>query len=238
VYVDWAALNFFARLFRRAVADPEVYTPEWHRRLFETGLGGMNRPRATFLWRADVSRPMWQGNVSDGLFTMVTVNGDAFGMPRLIRNARERMPATFRVYGSANEVGRCNWESAAWCLRAYALGMDGVTPWQSLGNAEALAKPDTNGLIVDAGGRGDAIASFRVHALRRGAQDAELLRLLQLKRGWSREQVGALVAQRIPLAAAARKREGEETAATPPAASLSARAFCELKEGVLQLLAR
>ena len=41
----------------------------------------------------------------------------------------------------------------------------------------------------------------RVHALRRGAQDTELLRLLQLKNGWSREHVGLLAAQRVPLTA-------------------------------------
>ena len=241
-YLDWAALNFFGRLWKQGVNDPQVYTLSWHEDYFEKGLAAMHRPRPTFLFRGDISRLMWQGSVSDGLMNIVYLGGAGLGMPRLVRNARLRMPAIMYAYGSCNASSRSNWESAAWCLRAYTNNSDGVLPWQSLGGADALTRGDPpsggNALIIDTGGRfGHAIASFRVHALRRGAQDCELLRLLQLKNGWSREHVGVLVSQKLPLTARYRQRFEDEAAAVT-FGTLTGQGFCELKEGVLQLLSR
>jgi hypothetical protein len=66
--------------------------------------------------------------------------------------------------------------------------------------------------------------------LRRGAQDAELLRLLQLKNGWSREHCGLLVAQKVPLTSYFPQNPD------PIYGTLTSQGFCEMKEGVLQLL--
>ncbi|NQT93953.1 MAG: hypothetical protein HQ559_14425, partial [Lentisphaerae bacterium] len=234
-YLDWAALNFFAGMFKQAIDDPAVYTRAWLGEYVEKGLGGMKRDRPTFLFRADVSRPMWQGSVSDGLFSHMYVNSGAFGMPRMIRNSKLRMPALFCVYGSCNGVDRSNWESAAWCLSAYTHEMDGVLPWQSLGGPAAMKKAETTALIIDAGEYGHAVASFRLHALRRGAQDCELLRLLQLRNGWSRAHIGLLVSQKVPLTAGFAQSFTDEAAAVT-FGTLTSQGFCELKEGVLQLL--
>ena len=73
---------------------------------------------------------------------------------------------------------------------------------------------------IDAGSHGKAIASLRLHALRRGAQDAELLRLLELEKGWSRERIGLLVSQTLGL------KHGVASAAD----------FARLKRVVLRLL--
>jgi hypothetical protein len=240
-YLDWAALNFFGRLWKQGVDDPAVYTRAWHEAHFRKGLAGMNRPRPTFVFRGDISRLMWQGSTSDGLMNIVYLGGGGLGMPRMVRRARLRMPAIMYAYGSANGFGRNNWESAAWCLRAYTNYSDGVLPWQSLGGAAALTSGDPRGggnaLIIDTGGKfGHAVASFRVHALRRGAQDCELLRLLQLKRGWSRDHIGLLAAQRVPLTAKYRQAFADEAAAMT-FGRLTSQGFCEMKEGVLQLLA-
>jgi len=238
-YLDWAALNFFGRLYKQGINDPEVYTPGWHRRLYEQGLAAMGRSRPTFLFRGDISRPMWQGSVSDGIIDIMYVGGAYTRLPRLLRNAKERMPTILYAYGSCNPPSRSNWESAAWCLKTFALNGDGVLPWQSLGGPSALTRGDRRGggnaLIIDAGKFGHALASFRVHALRRGAQDCELLRLLQLKNGWSREHIGLLVAQKVPLTAQFRQQFTDEAAAIT-FGTLTARGFCEMKEGVLQLL--
>jgi len=238
-YLDWAALNFFGSLYKRGINDPAVYAPAFHKAYFEKGLTGMRRDRPTFLFRGDVSRPMWQGNVSDGIMTILYSGGVFTRMPRLLRATRERAPMILYAYGSCNAPSRSNWESAAWCLRTYTLNGDGVLPWQSLGGANSLTQGDRSGggnaLIIDAGKYGHAIASFRVHALRRGAQDCELLRLLQLKNGWSREHTGVLVSQKVPLTSTFKQKFTDEAAAVT-FGTLTSRGFCEMKEGVLQLL--
>ena len=237
-YLDWAALNFFARLFKEGVHDPAVYTRAWHERFDAQGLAGMNRERPTFLFRGDVSRPMWQGNVSDGLMNILYSGGVLTEVPRLLRFTKLRAPTILYAYGSCNPVGRSNWESAAWCLKTFTLNGDGVLPWQSLSGAGALTKPTPTALIVDTGHRhGHAVASFRVHALRRGAQDCELLRLLQHKMGWSREHLGVLVGQKVPLTSEFRQQFTDQAAAVT-FGTLTGQGFCEMKEGVLQLLTR
>ena len=50
------------------------------------------------------------------------------------------------TYGSANNSKRSNWESAAWCLKAYSNYADGVLPWQSLGGPAALTRGDKPGM--------------------------------------------------------------------------------------------
>jgi len=237
--LDWIALRYFGRIFVDAVGDPEIASRAWHENLFARGLSGMNRDRPTFLFRTDISRPVPQGSIHDGLASVMYVNSGQFNHPRLMRGHKMRMPAVLYAYGACNAVDRSNWESAAWCLKAYAHHGDGVLPWQSLGDQSALTKANTEALIVDASraGKGHALASLRVHALRRGAQDCELLRLLQLRNGWSREHVGMLVSQKVPLTSAFQQKFSDQAAAVT-FGSLTARGFCELKEGVLQLLAQ
>lgn len=234
-FLDWAAINFFARLVKKAIDDPEVYTRRWHEELAHRGLASLNRPRPTILFRADVSRPMWQGSVSDGLINAMYVNRVGFEMPELLRRAKLRMPATLNNYGSPNEVDESNWQAVAWCLKSFVNHFDGVLPWQSLGGEEAMRQPTTTALLIDGGRHGHVVASFRLHALRRGAQDCELLRLLQLRRGWSRSHVGLLVEQRLALKVDPGVTEESSALANAP---LRARDFLELKEGVLQLLAQ
>jgi len=229
-YLDWAALNFFGRLYKQAVNDPEAYTADFHARLYEQGLAAMDRGRPTFLFRGDISRPMWQGSVSDGIINIMYVGGIYPSVTRLLADAVGRQPVTLNWYGSCNAVNQSNWGSAVWCLKAFALNGNGVLPWQSLAGSDAMTAYDTNGLIINAGSYGVAIASYRVHALRRGAQDCELLRLLQLMNGWSREHCGMLVSQKVPLTSQF------PTNPDPIYGTLTSQGFCEMKEGVLQLL--
>jgi len=233
-YLDWAALNFFGRLVRSAVEDPEVYEQRWYQELFRLGLAKMNRPRATILYRADVSRFAWQGSVSDGIMNSAYVGSAKPELHRLHRNSKLRMPAILYAYGSANRVEESNWRSVYWCLSSYLGNLDGVLPWQSLGGEEALLKPKRTALIIQTSDYGEAIASLRLHALRRGAQDSELLRLLQLRNGWSREQVALLVSSKVPVHVDGRPIPRSLQDRYP--ASMSSQEFYELKEGVLQLL--
>ena len=236
IYRDWEALNFFASMWKKGINDPEVYTGQWMQDYYLKGLAGLNREKPTFFFRGDISRMNWQGTLSDGLMNVVYVGG-GWDMFRTIQRHKVRMPAVLYYYGGCNDYSKNNWESAAWCLKTFAHEGDGVVPWQSLGTG--LTNPDPagqgNALIVDADSYGDAIASFRVHALRRGAQDCELLRLLVLKKGWSRQQAGMLASQRIPLSAQYKQKFTDEAAALA-FGNLSSRGFVEFKEGVLKLL--
>jgi hypothetical protein len=233
-YADWHALNFWGRLFNRGVDDPEFFTPAWHERYFrDGGVAAMERDRPTLVYRGDISRAVWQGNVSDGIM------GILYGT--LPRGWRERAPMITYTYGACPHNKFDNWASAAWCLKAYAMGQDGVLPWQSLGDADALQRGDDslsgeggNALIVSGSPFGLAVASLRVHGLRRGAQDAELLRLLQIRKGWSRAQIQSFVQQRVPVGGG---HEVTDAAAAMKFSALSAAGFVELKEGILQMLA-
>jgi hypothetical protein len=241
-YLDWAALNYFGRLYKRGVGDPAVHDRSFLRSLCTRGLAALDRDRPTFLYRGDVSRPNWQGSVSDGVMNIMYVGGTLPRMPRLLRFHKERMPTILYAYGQANRFGRSNWESAAWCLETFCHNGDGVLPWQSLGPAKSLKVGDRpgkgNALIIDTGEPfGHAVGSLRLHALRRGAQDCELLRLLQRKDGWSREHCGLLVARKVPLAGRFRQAFTDEAAATTYG-SLTSRGMIEMKEGVLILLTR
>jgi hypothetical protein len=236
IYRDWEALNFFGSLWKKGINDPDVYTVRWMQDRFARGLHGMNRGKPTFLFRGDISRMGWQGNLSDGLMTIVYIGG-GWDYLRTIQRDKIRMPAVMYYYGGCNDFTKNNWESAAWCLKAFAHEGDGVLPWQSLGSG--LTNPDAGGngnaLIVDAAPYGDAIASFRVHALRRGAQDCELLRLLILKKGWSRQQAGLLASQRIPLTAEYKQKFTDDATALA-FGKLTSQGFLEFKEGMLKLL--
>jgi len=214
---DWQALRYWAELFKR---------------------GAQGHPRAHFVFRGDVSRPWWQYDQLGGLMGAIYYNNEVFDLPEFARVFSRRIPDP-HVYGVANDVAASNHQSALWCLKAYALGLNGVLPWQSLGDADSLRKPEATALIVpgNLGGYDGPIASLRVFALRRGAQDVELLRLLARKRGYNSDQIAALISQKLPLGAEFTQRFPEEAAGLvfPEA---SAQAFADLKEGVLIELSR
>jgi hypothetical protein len=213
---DWQVLRFFAQLYRSA-------------------LEGATGPR--FVFRGDISRPWWQYDQLDGLMDTIYYGGSIFDLPEFARRYNRRIPDP-HVYGACNEVGQPNLESAVWCLKAYALGCDGVLPWNSIGGANSLVEPSQTALIVpgDRAGHRGPVASLRVFALRRGAQHVELLQMLAEKRGYSREQIGALVAQKVPLHAQFRQEFADEAAALD-FGGLGAADIVSLKEGVLLLLA-
>lgn len=210
---DFLALRFFGRLWKEAVAGSES---------------------VRMLFRADVSRPQWQFDLFDGLVGIEYVNREIFKRRRTDQALAARMPAVWCVYGSCNAVGESNLQTAAWCLRAYVAGCEAVLPWSAVdGEGDSLRRPNANGLIVNGRSLGyGPLASFRVFALRRGAQDVEILRLLARQQGWTPEQMGLLVERRIPLRAGL-PRDADDEAAAARFEGLTARQFVELKEAVL-----
>ncbi|MCW8129888.1 MAG: DNRLRE domain-containing protein [Planctomycetota bacterium] len=222
-YLDWRALIFYSKLFHAGTKDAKG---------------------ASFYFRGDISRPMWQGSCMDGLMEIMYVGGGGFDMARLIKAQKEKMPTVLYAYGGCNDNNRPNHETTAWCLKSYVYEHDGVLPWQSIGGDDAFVRGDNGGgngnaLIVDGSKRFgvNAIASFRVHAFRVGAQNCELLRLVLLKNKWSRMHAGALVEQFVPLGSEYIQKFTDDAAATTFGA-MNGNRFVELKESLLTLLAR
>lgn len=214
-YDDWMALRYFSQLFHES-------TPK---------VSGSN-----FLFRGDISRPEWQFTWMDGLMEMMVVNSSIFEKIRRCSIMRERMPTILYTYGACNKIDQSNHQTAAWCLNAYVVGADGVVPWSSVAGDGALDEANQNGLIVDGKRFGEnVVCSLRVKALRRGAQDAELLRLLAKKKGWKREQIAAFIAKKIPLTGKFHQQFFDE-AAEVQYEDLNAKTFLELKRAVLELL--
>lgn len=218
--LDWHALGFFARLFKAGTASLRT---------------------ARFAFRGDISRPAWQGSALDGLMDVMYANNGQFGVPAVMKRHREKLPAGLYAYGECNPMGRTNLETVVWCIKAHLSGCDGVLPWQSLADDRAFDLGDKatvgNALIVDGRKRFgvNAIASYRVHALRAGAELAELLYLLEERRGWSREQAAVVVERFVPLA-------GSFQQASPDQASgvtfgpLNSAALTDLRIALLHLL--
>ena len=214
-YDDWAALRFWGRLFRHALRDVPA--------------------RARWGFRCDISRPQWTHDWLRGVMTTMYVGG----LERQVRTV-QRMAAAdpelrFYAYGACNPPAASNWNSVGWCLATFLAGGEGVLPWQSLGNAASLRKPDRLALIVpNAAGHG-AVASVRVMALRRGAQDCEYLLTLGERYGLNREQLRALVAGKV-LPKARSTALHEDDAAPVAFDRLDPAAFAALREGVAKLI--
>ncbi|HID05737.1 MAG TPA: hypothetical protein EYP10_01170, partial [Armatimonadetes bacterium] len=167
-YDDWMALRFFSRMFHEALVGQSTGLMRKHTTLLYKGV--------QFAFRGDISRPEWQFERMDGLMEMMYVNNSIFTKVRRCRIMKERMPTILCVYGSCNRVGENNFQTVAWCLKAFIAGADGVLPWQSLAGDSAFFNADQCGLLVDGERFGEhVIASFRVKALRRGAELVELL---------------------------------------------------------------
>jgi len=222
-YLDWHALNFFSRMCHE-------------------GMKGAKN--AKFAYRGDISRPMWQGSCSDGLMEVMYVGGDLYKFVPLVKDQKKRMPTVLMNYGGANGMTTANHDTTAWCLKAYVNECDGVLPWQSIGGDASFDTGDGDGgngnmLIVDGSKRFgiNAIASYRMHAFRSGAQICELLRLLEIRKGWGRTHSNAIVSQIVPMGSDFKQAFADDAAALK-FKGLNGDMFVKLKEGILLLLAQ
>jgi len=223
-YLDWRALNFYSALFKKGVAQAGI-------------------KNAQMVTRSDVSRPQWQGNVSDGFMDVMVVGGDVFNLQAIARDDKRRMPAQLIVYGGANQQTSANLDSVATCVKGYIFECDGFVPWQALGSEDNLDHAENldngNALIVDARKHFgiNSVASFRIHAFRQAAQICELLRLLELKNGWGRTHSAQLVTQALSLKSEFKQAFTDDAAAVT-FKGLNGDSFVKLKEGILKLLAK
>jgi hypothetical protein len=171
---DWLALRFYADLFRAGTAD---LTPP-------------------FVSRGDISRPQWQPRWMDGRFDLMCVSGQLYEHHELCMRIDEEgaemgYPVTFWHYGTTNAPGRPNTEAVAWAWSAFLAGADGILPWNTIGTDANFEEPSATAILYPGTrfGIDGPLVSLRLKAMRRGAQDAELMRLLLAREGANRRDL-------------------------------------------------
>jgi len=173
---------------------------------FWRGVAG--RPDVRFVYRADISRPEWQRDLFDGVVTSEVVSGALRTYRDRVMERARRLGTFVSMYGAANQLGTPPSTSAAWCVETWALGADGVVPWQTIGKADAWEKPDD--LAVFYPTPDGPAPSLRLKAFRAGQQLVEYLTIYCAVAGESRDAVGAAVLAEPGLRATMRKTSEDD----------------------------
>ena len=157
---DFAALNFFGRLFRNAQA-----------------LAGAEAARTT-LFRADISRPEWGRDTLDRTVDL-NVSGALRDHRDLLEDFQARHNQTLWTYGSTPPSTQSAYAIDAQALDLFSRGVDGYVPWLVLGSEENWTTFAQTCVIYSGKPVGitGPVASLRLKAFRRGEQDVEILRL-------------------------------------------------------------
>lgn len=164
----------------------------WFGQAFHEGVDAA-RGRAKVLFRCDISRPEWQRDLFDDVLDYNVVGGAMRRYRRMVLDRKQAHGQVVVEYGSANAIDQSNVQPAAWCVDAWALGVDGVLPWQTIGTETSWKKADTLALFYpgEAAGQPNPIPSLRLKAFCRGQQDVEYLTLFSHLKQAPRWQVGA-----------------------------------------------
>jgi hypothetical protein len=193
------------------IFDEPVNTQDfWALRRFglEFWRGVAGRSAVHLVYRGDISRPQWQRDLLDGVVTSEVVSG-------ILRTYRERIVGRSRrlgtfvsMYGAANAVGTSSVMPAAWCVETWAIGADGVVPWQTIGTADSWQKPDPLALFYPT--PDGPVPSLRLKSFRAGQELVEYLTMYCAESGESRAGVGAAVLAAPGLTAATRKTSEDD----------------------------
>lgn len=184
--------------------EPANWQDYWALRWFGSAFheGVRKAPgKAKMLFRADISRPMWQRDAFDGLLDYNVVSGVLRNYRRMVLDRKEQNGEILMEYGGSNPIEDANVQPAGWCVDAWAIGADGVLPWQTVGNANSWNKADPLSLFYPARAGGGVTPSIRLKAYRRGQQDVEYLTLLALTTKEPRWAVGQQVREALKLSA-------------------------------------
>lgn len=210
---DFLALNYYGKLFKKGVSQV---------------------PGAPLRFRVDLSRPHWRRNHLDGLMDLDVISGIYRRYPRFVFGKKGE---EVWVYGGVPAPGANGESGRAWLLQVFLDGADGAVPWQTLGALKDYDAPEDTALLLPPkpGMEPSAVATHRLKMLRRGQQDVELLRLLLSKKGWSRAEIRANVAQHLGLRGAFLKTS-EQDAGLIDYGALDSDRFETLRRAVLSAL--
>jgi hypothetical protein len=187
-FQDFWALRWFGAAFHEGVGRARP------------GPGAAGAPRMVF--RCDVSRPQWQRDALDGVLDYNVVGGAFRTYRRMVLDRKEAGGAVVVEYGDSGPVEGPAVQPLGWCLDAWALGADGVLPWQTLGRAGSWNKADEQALFYPPRPGQDTgpVPSLRLKAFRRGQQDVEYLTLLARVEGEPRWALGRRLREALGLA--------------------------------------
>lgn len=184
--------------------EPANFQDYWALRYFGSAFHeGVNLAPgpAKMVFRADISRPQWQRDALDGLLDYNVVGGAVRTYRRMVMDRKRAHGEVVVEYGSTNAVEDSNLQPVGWSIDSWALGTDGVLPWQTVGTARSWSEADALALFYPGRREGEPPApSVRLKAYRRGQQDVEYLTLLGLVSGEPRWAVGQRVREALRLA--------------------------------------
>lgn len=173
---------------------------------FWRGVG--NAPGSNLVYRADISRPQWQRDLLDGVVNVEVVSGSLRVYAAGVMQRARRHGDLVYTYGSANAIGSPNIANAAWCVEAWALGADGVVPWQTIGTAGSWEKADELSLFYPTSA--GPVPSLRLKTFRAGQQLVEYLTIFTALSGETREAVAAAVLSEPGLRAQTVKKSEDD----------------------------
>ena len=173
---------------------------------FWKGVGAA--PGARVVYRADISRPQWQRDLLDGVVNVEVVSGSLRTYHESVMQRARRHSDLIYMYGSANAIGTPNIINAAWCVEAWALGANGVVPWQTLGNDKSWQKADELSLFYPTAE--GLVPSLRLKTFRAGQQLVEYLTMFTALSSESRESVAAAVMKEPGLHATTVKKNDDD----------------------------
>jgi hypothetical protein len=189
------------------ILDEPMNTQDfWALRRFglEFWRGVAANPGARFVFRADLSRPQWQRDLLDRVTSVEVVSGVLRTYRDRVMNRAAQFGNLVYMYGSANRIGTSNIMPAAWCVETWALGADGVVPWQTIGKPDAWQNPDQLSLFYPT--PNGPVPSLRLKSFRAGQQLTEYLTMFAQLSGDDRAEVGAAVLAERGLQAALQKK--------------------------------
>jgi hypothetical protein len=170
---------------------------------FHEGVSKAKPGKAKLVFRCDISRPEWQRDALDGLLDDNVVGGAFRRYRRIVLDRKEAQGQVVIEYGTTNAIEDANVQPVGWSIDAWALGVDGVLPWQTIGDNNSWKQADTLSLFYPApsGWGGAPVPSIRLKAFRRGQQDVEYLTLWSIAKGEPRWAVGRRVREALGLVA-------------------------------------
>ena len=208
-------VSFKAKGWERSTAawvfdEPSNTQDFWALRRFgiEFWTAAAAHPNARLVYRADISRPQWQRDILDGLVNVEVVSGSLRTYSRHITTRAQKFGNLVYMYGSANALGTPRVSNAAWCVEAWALGADGVVPWQTVGNPKSWEKADELSLFYPTAS--GPVPSLRLKTFRAGQQLVEYLTLFTALSGESRQGVASAVLNEPGLQAKTVKKNEDD----------------------------
>ena len=144
----------------------------------------------------------------DGVVNVEVVSGALRTYHESVIERARRNSDLIYMYGSANAIGTPNVVNAAWCVEAWALGADGVVPWQTIGNDKSWQKADELSLFYPTAD--GPVPSLRLKTFRAGQQLVEYLTMFTALSGESRESVAAAVMKEPGLHATTVKKNDDD----------------------------